>query len=92
MALSPRLYMMMPQPTEQYGQVLRVSVVRASLKARTSARAAVGAKPSAPRLEAPIPDAQTLKNWRRVSLTSIRISPPEVVENLLPGCKRLQEE
>ena len=30
--LSPRLYMMMPHPTEQYGQVLRVSVLRASLK------------------------------------------------------------
>ena len=48
--------MMMPQPTEQYGQVLRVSVVRSSLNSRTSARAAVGAKPSAARLEPPIPE------------------------------------
>ena len=45
-ALSPRLYMMMPQPTEQYGQVLRVSVVRASLKLRVSASTGCGEKPS----------------------------------------------
>ena len=34
LVLSPREYMMTPQLTEQYGQVLRVSVVRASLKGR----------------------------------------------------------
>ena len=34
-----------PQATEQYGQVLRVSVARASLNSRTSASASVGEKP-----------------------------------------------
>src|SRR5262245_23014966 len=41
--LSPSVYISMPQLTEQYGQVLRLSVVRASLKPRTSAPAALGA-------------------------------------------------
>ena len=41
-ALSPRLYMITPQLTEQYGHVLRVSVVRDNLKARTSASASAG--------------------------------------------------
>src|SRR6184192_1210268 len=36
LALSPRLYIRRPQPTEQYGQVLRVSVVRSSLYWRTT--------------------------------------------------------
>ena len=31
LALSPSPYIRMPQPTEQYGQVLRVSVVRDNL-------------------------------------------------------------
>lgn len=52
-ALSPRLYMSMPQPTEQYGQVLRVSVARSSLKLRISASASVAEKPSIARLELP---------------------------------------
>src|SRR5215471_19131548 len=76
LALSPRLYMMIPQRTEQYVHVLRVSVVRNSLNSRTSARAAPGAKPNATRLDPAIPVAQTLKNWRRVSLTSIVTAPP----------------
>jgi hypothetical protein len=56
---------MIPQPTEQYGQVLRVSVVRESLKLRVSARAAVGEKPSATRLEAARPAPLTRKNSLR---------------------------
>src|SRR5262245_32336120 len=64
-ALSPRLYMMTPQPTEQYGQVLRVSVVRASLKARVSARTGCGEKPRRARLDPLRPDAHALKNRRR---------------------------
>src|SRR6266568_5509319 len=57
---------MIPQPTEQYGQVFRVSVVRASLNVRTSARTRSGVKPRAVRLVAPMPPADSLKNWRRV--------------------------
>ena len=53
LALSPRLYMIRPQATEQYGQVLRVSVVRVSLKVRTSASAASGENPSAASDDAP---------------------------------------
>ncbi|MCY1443014.1 hypothetical protein D9M71_594080 [compost metagenome] len=65
-AASPWLYMIRPQPTEQYGQVLRVSMVRASLKCRTwSAKASGGATPRAARLDPPRPTAQTLKNCRR---------------------------
>src|SRR5512145_651089 len=56
---------MTPQLTEQYGQVLRVSVVRDSLKVRTSARTFSGVKPSAARLVAPMPEADSLKNCRR---------------------------
>src|SRR5262252_3285070 len=65
LALSPRLYMITPQPTAQYGQVLRVSVVRASLKLRTSARTGCGEKPIIARLEPVSPAPQTLKNCLR---------------------------
>jgi hypothetical protein len=66
------LYMMMPQPTEQYGHVLRVSVARASLKLRASANAGAGEKPSAARVEAARPVPVTWKNCRR--FISIEIS------------------
>src|SRR5262252_10052021 len=64
-ALSPSVYMIIPQLTEQYGQVLRVSVVRASLKLRVSANAAVGEKPSATRLDPTSPAPLTRKNCLR---------------------------
>jgi hypothetical protein len=51
-----------PQDTEQYGQMFRVSVARASLKVRTSARAAVGEKPISAMDDPPSPAEQTLKN------------------------------
>src|SRR5574343_739779 len=53
-----------PQDTEQYGQILRVSVARASLKVRTSAWAAVGEKPIATMDDPVSPAEQTLKNCR----------------------------
>src|SRR5215467_6443293 len=65
LALSPRLYMMTPQPTAQYGHVLRVSVVRASLKLRTSASTGRREYPSIARLEPVNPAPQTLKNCLR---------------------------
>src|SRR5882757_3224226 len=65
LALSPSPYMMTPHPTAQYGQVLRVSVVRASLKLRVSASIAVGQNPSAARLEPTRPAALALKNCLR---------------------------
>src|SRR5512133_2631515 len=61
---------MVPQPTEQYGHVFRVSDVRASLNVRTSARTFSGVKPSAARLVAPIPEADSLKNCRRENAIS----------------------
>jgi hypothetical protein len=64
--------MMTPQLTEQYGQVLRVSVVRESLKARTSANAAPGDMPSPTTEDEPIPAAQILKNCRRFMGAFIR--------------------
>src|SRR5690349_20425849 len=65
LALSPSPYMITPHPTAQYGHVLRVSVVRASLKLRVSARTAVGENPSMARLEPARPAALTLKNCLR---------------------------
>jgi hypothetical protein len=58
--------MITPQLTEQYGHVLRVSIVRASLKARTSAIAEPGASPSPTTDDEPRPVAQIRKNWRRL--------------------------
>src|SRR5712664_452827 len=45
--LSPSVWMITPQETEQYGQVLLVSVVRAILSSRISARASFRSNPSA---------------------------------------------
>src|SRR6516164_9196047 len=78
-ARSPRLYMSTPQATEQYGQVLRVSVARASLKTRTSARAAVGEKPSNTRLDPARVAPVTLRNSRRV--TSAMAIPRDMSED-----------
>src|SRR5262245_52706060 len=75
-ALSPSVYMIRPQLTEQYGHVLRVSVVRASLKLRVSANAAVGEKPNATRLDPTSPAPLTRKNCLR--FISIQIGPPPV--------------
>jgi hypothetical protein len=66
LAPSPSEYMITPQLTEQYGHVLRVSIVRASLKARTSAMAMLGARPRPTTEDEPRPVAQILKNWRRL--------------------------
>src|SRR2546423_13818762 len=62
---SPRLYMRTPQATAQYGQVLRVSVARASLNSRTSAIAAGREKPSRARLEPARVALVTFRNSRR---------------------------
>src|ERR1700693_6617117 len=67
LARSPRLYMSTPQATAQYGQVLRVSVARASLNSRTSAIAAVGEKPSSARLDPAREALVTFRNSRRVT-------------------------
>src|SRR6267143_1515524 len=67
LARSPRLYMRTPQATAQYGQVLRVSVARASLNSRTSATAAVGEKPSRTRLDPARVALVILRNSRRVT-------------------------
>src|ERR1700682_6079069 len=65
-AASPSPYMRTPQATEQYGQVLRVSVARASLYSRTSASAGPGANPITARLEPTSDMPVTFKNWRLV--------------------------
>src|SRR5256885_544018 len=46
-ALSPSVWMITPQETAQYGQVLLVSVVRAIFNSRISARACLRSNPSA---------------------------------------------
>src|SRR3974377_935523 len=72
-ARSPRLYISTPQATEQYGQVLRVSVARASLNSRTSARACCGLNPRTARLDAASVAPETLRKSRRVRVV---IAPP----------------
>src|SRR5215510_10526200 len=64
---SPYEYMSTPQATEQYGQVLRVSVARASLNSRTSASASRGEKPSRARLDPASEAPVSVRNSRRVS-------------------------
>lgn len=54
----------MPQPTEQYVQLLRVSLARMSLYSLTLAKAVVGAKPSNAALVPANPPAQILKKLR----------------------------
>jgi hypothetical protein len=56
---------MTPQFTEQYGQVLRDSVVRDSLKLRASAIAVAGAMPAATIDDEPSPAAVIRKNCLR---------------------------
>jgi hypothetical protein len=67
--------MMSPQLTEQYGQVPRVSVVRASLKALTSATATPGDKPRPTAEEVATPAEQILKNCRRFIGAFICVPP-----------------
>src|SRR5262245_52888174 len=81
-ALSPSVYMIRPQLTEQYGQTLRVSVVRASLNWRVSAKAAVGEKPSATRLEPTSPAPLARRNCLR--FMSIRGSLLRASVRVLP--------
>src|SRR6266849_344100 len=61
-ALSPRVWMITPHDTAQYGQVLRVSVVRAILNCRISARALDMSKPMP---TAAPPSAAPCRNVRR---------------------------
>src|SRR5512145_3010671 len=70
-APSPSAYISRPQPTEQYGQVLRVSRAWASLNWRTCASTGAGANPSAARLVAPIEEAETFRNSRRETLMGV---------------------
>jgi hypothetical protein len=69
-------YIKTPQLTEQYGHVPRVSVVRANLKARTSACTVAGANPRPTADEVATPAEQTLKNCRR-DIGAFICVPPE---------------
>src|ERR1700722_4802248 len=66
LALSPRVWMITPQLTEQYGQVERVSVVRAILSSRDCAYAFCRLNPSTDAAIAPVP---VLRKTRRVTTT-----------------------
>src|SRR5690554_1819562 len=77
-APSPKPYIRIPQATEQYGQVLRVSVIRASLYCRTCATAASGAAPNKARLELASVVPETLKNWRRF-MCCMRLLPGHII-------------
>ena len=72
LALSPSVWMMTPHATAQYGQMLRVSVVRAILSCRISARARDMSNPiptAAPATVAPF------RNVRRLIEPPGRFSP-----------------
>src|SRR5439155_19652113 len=58
-ALSPSVWMMTPQLTEQYGHVLRVSLVREILRVLACARTGATSKPKAERAAPP-----TIELWR----------------------------
>src|ERR1700745_1883382 len=93
LALSPSPYMITPQPTAQYVQVWRVSVVRASLKWRVSASTSVGEKPSMARLEPARPAALTLKNCLRfMSMNGLLplLEPPVGSTAALRGARALE--
>src|SRR5579864_3811520 len=62
-ALSPMVWMMTPQLTEQYGQVLRVSVVREIFSDDACACSGVRSKPSTEKPIAPV--TPVLTNVRR---------------------------
>src|SRR5262249_44180076 len=66
---SPFEYMMMPHATEQYGHVLRVSVVLTSLNGRMAWAKATSAspKPSAPTVVTARLALALTKRWRRES-------------------------
>src|SRR5258707_5351240 len=61
LALSPSVWMMTPQLTEQYGQMDLVSVVRAILSSRAWARTGAASNPSS---SAAVPPGTTLKKSR----------------------------
>src|SRR5215813_1863415 len=83
---SPFEYMMMPQATEQYVQVLRVSVVLVSLNGRMAAAQACSTspKPSAPSVVAARPALAPAMNWRRESSIFI-LGPPCFPHGMAPA-------
>ena len=76
----------MPQATEQYVQVLRVSVARVSLYCRTSASAMPGAKPIKARLEPTRVVPVTFRNWRRL-IEGMPFSLDGGAARRPPGCR-----
>src|SRR6266446_9808522 len=71
-ALSPRVWMITPHATAQYGQMLRVSVVRAILNCRISARARDMSNPTP---AAALATAAPFKNVRRLIEPPCRFGP-----------------
>src|SRR5687768_17557215 len=84
---SPFEYRITPQATEQYGQVLRVSVVLTSLKGRIAAAcaASISPKPKAPSVVPARPAPAVCRNARRESSIVIEFPPeadaPEDIPN-----------
>jgi hypothetical protein len=72
--------MMTPQLTEQYGQVLRVSVVRASLKGRTACATASSnpPNPNDPIAEPATPAPVSLMNRRRDNCMFMGVPPRDL--------------
>src|SRR3982074_2021497 len=69
-ALSPKVWMITPQLTEQYGQVERVSVVRAIFSSLDCAYAGRRSNPSTEAITPPVP---IFMNERRLVICDIEI-------------------
>src|SRR5882762_8196285 len=83
--LSPSVWMITPQETEQYGQVLRVSVVRAIFNSRISARACLRSNPSAT-----APPTAAAEPFRKVLRFTGWLLVVEIARSLLrdgPACQ-----
>src|SRR6267378_1732711 len=84
-ALSPSVWMITPQETEQYGQVLLVSVVRAIFNSRISARARLRSNPSAT-----APPTAAAEPFRKVLRFTGWLLVVEIARSLLrdgPACQ-----
>src|SRR6266446_2675062 len=83
--LSPSVWMITPQETEQYGQVLLVSVVRAIFNSRISARACLRSNPSAT-----APPTAAAEPFRKVLRFTGWLLVVEIARSLLrdgPACQ-----
>ena len=84
--------MMMPQPTEQYGQVLRVSVVRGELEVTDLSQGRGRREAERRQAGSPDPGRADLEELASGELDVHQDLPPKSLRTCCQGVKRLQEE